>query len=204
MLLFDDTDMFISGDSETRHYDFPDMQVIKYGSFIPKPDADTYYTHLLHTTPWREYKVGTGEWGATAPRRIAWYGEEEETGFGTLPWTPELLRLKEKIELFTGCKFNALLINLYRDGQDGVGWHCDKEERLGKDPAIASLTFGQTRPFQMRNLYNQTLPKLEIPLHHGTLLLMHGTTNTFWQHQIPKTLKSVLPRINLTFRNVIL
>ncbi|MBU2060484.1 MAG: alpha-ketoglutarate-dependent dioxygenase AlkB, partial [Bacteroidetes bacterium] len=98
--------------------------------------------------------------------------------------------------------FNAVLLNLYRDGNDSVAWHSDKENNTGKNPTIASITFGETRIFKLRHKFNKELAVIEIPLHHGSFLLMSGTTNTFWQHQVPKTVKQILPRINLTFRQV--
>ena len=101
----------------------------------------------------------------------------------------------------TGIEFNAVLLNLYRNGNDSVAWHSDKEHMIGKNPRIASVTFGQTRPFRLRHK-SKVPPQLKIPLHHGTLLLMSGTTNTFWEHHIPKSSKEMLPRINLTFRLV--
>ncbi|WP_081663294.1 alpha-ketoglutarate-dependent dioxygenase AlkB family protein [Flavobacterium subsaxonicum] len=114
-----------------------------------------------------------------------------------------MLFLKEKVDKETGLSFNALLPNLYRDGGDSVAWHSDKEHRIGKNPNIAFLTFGQTRPFRFRHKTDKSLPQIEIPLHHGTLLLISGTTNTYWEHHIPKSAKDMLPRINLTFRKVI-
>jgi alkylated DNA repair dioxygenase AlkB len=138
----------------------------------------------------------------TTPRMIAWYGEKEEAGEDTRPWTPELLELRQKVEQEIGLESNAVLLNLYRDGNDSVAWHSDKEHKIGSNPNIASLTFGQTRPFRFRHKTNKEIGQVEIPLHHGTLLLMSGTTNTFWEHHIPKSSKEMLPRINLTFRQV--
>lgn len=102
----------------------------------------------------------------------------------------------------TKIKFNAVLLNLYRDGKDGVSWHSDKTHNANKDMNIASVTFGQTRMFRLRHKFIKHLPQIEIPLHHGSFLLMAGKTNTFWEHQVPKTTREVLPRINLTFRQV--
>src|SRR5690606_8686863 len=95
------------------------------------------------------------------------------------------------------------LLNLYRNGQDGVSWHSDNINRSGINPVIASVTFGETRMFRLRHKFRKDIPQVEIPLHHGSFLLMAGTTNSFWEHQVPKTARKVLPRINLTFRKVI-
>lgn len=202
MLLFNDSDMFTAGSAPKKHYYLPDLELMQYDSFIDKNDADAYYTSLLHNTPWREYEMPMYNKIVTAPRMVAWYGSDDEAGSSAIPWTPELLCLKEKVEKETGFQFNAVLLNLYRNGNDSVAWHSDKEHRIGKNPNIASVTFGQTRPFRFRHKTDKKLTQIEILLHHGTLLLMSGTTNTFWEHHIPKSAKAMLPRINLTFRKV--
>lgn len=202
MTLFNDTDLFTTGNSQKKHIDCPDLELMHYDGFISKEQADNYYTTLLHTTPWREYQMPMYDKIVTAPRMIAWYGEQEEAEENALPWTPQLLALRTKVELETDLQFNAVLLNLYRDGSDSVAWHSDKEHRIGRNPNIASVTFGQTRPFKFRHKNNKEAGQVEILLHHGTLLLMSGTTNTYWEHHIPKSAKQMLPRINLTFRQV--
>lgn len=202
MTLFNDTDLFTMGSSPKKYVDLPDMQLMQYDSFIKKETADHFYTRLLQDTPWHQYKMPMYDKMVVSPRMVAWYGTPEKAGEDTLPWTPELLLLREKVEEETGLKFNAVLLNLYRDGNDSVSWHSDKEHKIGRNPNIASLTFGQTRPFRFRHKTNREIAQLEIALHHGTLLLMSGTTNTFWEHHIPKSAKPLLPRINLTFRQV--
>ena len=202
MTLFNDIDLFNSGTEGKKTYDLPDLELMKLDAFIPKEEADRYYHTLLHNTPWHEYQMPMYDKVVTAPRMIAWYGEQNEAGESSLPWTPELLELREKVEKGTGLSFNAVLLNLYRNGNDSVAWHSDKEHKIGKNPSIASVTFGQSRPFRFRHKSNKTIGQLEIPLHHGTLLLMSGTTNTYWEHHIPKSAKEMLPRINLTFRRV--
>ena len=203
MTLFDDTELFTTGSAPKRYYDLPDMELMQYDGFVPKAEADVFYEKLLHNTPWREYQMPMYDKVVTAPRMIAWYGEPEEAGDGAVPWTPELLTLRKKVEQETGLSFNAVLLNLYRNGSDSVAWHSDKEHRIGSNPNIASLTFGQTRQFKFRHKTNHEIGQVKIPLHHGTLLLMSGTTNTYWEHHIPKSAKEMLPRINLTFRKVL-
>ncbi|MFL9845589.1 alpha-ketoglutarate-dependent dioxygenase AlkB family protein [Flavobacterium rhizosphaerae] len=202
MILFNDTDLFTGGTSPKKYYNLPDLEIMQYDGFIPKEEADRYYIALLHNTPWHQYQMPMYDKVVTAPRMIAWYGEQEEAGEDMQSFTPALLELRRKVEQETGLKFNAVLLNLYRDGNDSVAWHSDKEHNIGSNPNIASLTFGQTRPFRFRHKNNKEIERIEIPLHHGTLLLMSGTTNTFWEHHIPKTSKEMLPRINLTFRQV--
>lgn len=202
MLLFEESDLFSIGSDIRKTFDLPDLGLMLYEGFIPKAEADRYYKQLLEATPWREYQMPMYDKVVTAPRMIAWYGTADEAGESALPWTPELLELRRRVERETGLEFNAVLLNLYRNGNDSVAWHSDREHIIGQNPNIASVTFGQTRPFRLRHKVDKSLQQLEIPLHHGTLLLMHGTTNTFWEHHIPKSAKQMLPRINLTFRHV--
>ncbi len=202
MLLFNESDLFTTGSGIRKDFELPDLGLMLYEGFIPKADADSYYNHLLHATPWREYQMPMYDKVVTAPRMVAWYGAADEAGENALPWTSELLELRCKVEQETGLVFNAVLLNLYRNGNDSVSWHSDKEHLIGQKPNIASVTFGQTRPFRLRHKSRKDVQQLEIPLNHGTLLLMHGTTNTFWEHHIPKSAKEMLPRINLTFRQV--
>ena len=112
-----------------------------------------------------------------------------------------LLEIKEKIENITSFKFNSVLANLYRDGNDSMGLHSDDEKELGKNPVIASLSLGETREIYFKHK-NKKL-NLVIPQASGQLLLMHGKTQQYWKHEIKKTKKIKKPRINLTFRNII-
>ncbi len=119
-----------------------------------------------------------------------------------LPWIPAILEIKDKIEPLAGVTFNGVLLNLYRDGRDSMGWHSDDEKELGKGSVIASVSLGATRRFVFRRRDNNTI-KQELNLAHGDLLIMRGETQQYWQHQVPKTAKKVGPRINLTFRLII-
>ena len=141
------------------------------------------------------------------PRLTALYGSEGKPysysgiKMNPIPFTTTLNDIKKKIESLTQEKFNTVLLNLYRDGKDGNGWHSDDEKELGTQPTIASISFGAERPFQLRHKKENL--KCKFVLEHGSLLLMKGTTQEFWQHQIPKSKKILNQRINLTFRNII-
>jgi alkylated DNA repair dioxygenase AlkB len=117
-------------------------------------------------------------------------------------FTHALLEIKEQVEKVALVKFTSCLLNYYRDGKDSNGWHSDDEKELGKNPVIASVSLGAPRMFHFRNKKDKTL-KHKLPLEHGSLLLMQGTTQHYWQHQLPKTAKNVGGRINLTFRVII-
>jgi alkylated DNA repair dioxygenase AlkB len=118
-------------------------------------------------------------------------------------WHPLLLNIKSRIESVCDRTFNGVLLNYYRDGNDGVAWHADDEAELGKNPVIGSVSFGGTRKFSLKH------KKIEHPHHkklvnidltHGSLLLMRGACQSCWLHQIAKTKKQIEPRVNLTFR----
>lgn len=199
MILFDDTEMFTSGTSGKKIFDVPDADLMLIDSFFSKEESDNYYNILLNTTTWREYEMPMYDKMVTAPRMIAWYDDSDSTA-GKSGWPKELRTIKSRVEKESQIKFNAVLLNLYRNGKDGVSWHSDKTRSENKDMNIASVTFGETRMFRLRHKFSKHLPQIEIPLHHGSFLLMAGKTNSFWEHQVPKTARDVLPRINLTFR----
>jgi alkylated DNA repair dioxygenase AlkB len=142
------------------------------------------------------------------PRLVAWHGAPGAvyTYSGALheprPWTTELKIVRERVEQLCGASFNSVLLNLYRDGRDGMGWHADDERELGRNPVIASVSFGAPRRFRLRHRGNSGEP-VTVPLTDGSLLLMAGATQHHWLHAVPKTAAAVGERINLTFRRVL-
>ena len=115
---------------------------------------------------------------------------------------PLLLDIEDRVRKVCDTEFTSVLLNLYRDGKDSNGWHADNEKELGKNPIIASLSFGAERFFHLKHR-NQKELRLKIPLTSGSLFLMEGETQSHWLHQIAKTARPVGPRINLTFRKII-
>nr|WP_315197512.1 alpha-ketoglutarate-dependent dioxygenase AlkB [uncultured Flavobacterium sp.] len=201
MILFNDTEMFSSGTAGKKIFDVPDADLMLIDCFFTKEESDNYYNIFLNTTSWHEYEMPMYDKMVTAPRMVSWYDDRERTS-GKFNWPKELRIIKTRVEKETLINFNAVLLNLYRNGKDSVSWHSDKTQSENKDMNIASVTFGETRMFRLRHKFLKHLPQIEIPLHHGSFLLMAGKTNSFWEHQVPKTAKDVLPRINLTFRQV--
>jgi alkylated DNA repair dioxygenase AlkB len=115
---------------------------------------------------------------------------------------PVILELKARVEAACDAPFNSVLLNLYRDGADSMGWHSDDEPELGERPVIASLSLGATRRFRLRHRLRKELEPVAIDLENGSLLIMAGETQRFWKHQISKTKRVSGPRVNLTFRNI--
>lgn len=138
------------------------------------------------------------------PRYTSWYGDKNKSytysGIRSEPneWNKGLLYIKQKIEEVADVRFNSVLLNWYRDGEDHLNWHADDEPELGKNPVIGSVNFGETRDFLIRK--NDQSAKIAIPLKHGTLLIMRGEMQHFWQHSIPKRKQVTKVRFNLTFR----
>jgi alkylated DNA repair dioxygenase AlkB len=177
--------------------------------FLGEDEASHYFQQLEEELDWHREKIkifGKEYW---QPRLLAWYGDPEArysySGIAhePLPWHPLLLDLKEKIEASIQDHFNSVLANLYRDGQDSMGWHSDNEPELGNQPVIASLSLGGRRRFAFRPRKSFEGKRQSFDLGHGSLLIMKGQTQARWQHQIAKTKKQVHPRINLTFRQII-
>lgn len=166
--------------------------------FLGGEEADNFFTRLRADTPWQQKP---GIFGHKQPRLTASYGDPGLTYHysGTvnpaLPWTPELLAIKNRIEAVQG-RYNFCLLNCYRSGADSVGLHADNEPGIGD--TIASLSLGATRLFRLR--HNTTRETLDFQLAHGTLLIMGGTLQQFWKHEVPKTARPIGERINLTFR----
>lgn len=155
--------------------------------------------------PWRQDEIRVYGKLYPQPRLTALYGNNNRSYsysgivMKPLPFSDTLLEIRRKISVLTNVEFTSCLLNLYRDGKDSNGWHSDDEKELGKNPVIASVSLGQERYFHLRHKKLKQL-KQKILLEHGSLLLMRGQTQHFWQHQIPKTTRQIGERINLTFR----
>ncbi|BDB52741.1 alpha-ketoglutarate-dependent dioxygenase AlkB family protein [Flavobacterium ammonificans] len=193
--------------SEPLLLDLPDAEIIYYPQFFDKEQADKIYTELLQEIAWQQDTITIYGKTHPQPRLTALYGNEGKPySYSNItmhpqPWNSLLQKIKYYIEATTECQFTNVLLNQYRDGKDSNGWHADNEKELGHNPIIASLSFGAERVFQLK--HNTIVDaKKSITLEHGSLLLMKGSTQHFWKHQIPKTAKPVGTRINLTFRSI--
>ena len=179
-----------------------------YPGFFSPEKSDLYFQQLQKNLEWKWEPIKMFGKMVMQPRLTALYGDPGRpygySGISMKPlvWNRELLEMKEVIESFSGVLFTHVLCNLYRDGQDSMGWHRDNEAVLGRNPNIASVTFGATRVFQIRH-YETKSHKIDIPLTHGSLLLMSGESQHYWEHQLPKSKKVVGTRINLTFRKLL-
>lgn len=184
-------------DGETKYFD----------EFFLKVEADQFFKKLMTQIKWRQEPIKLFGKAIMQPRLTALYGDPDKPyGYSGIemqafPWTDFLMEIKTRVEGKAQASFTHVLLNYYRDGRDSMGWHRDNEAVLGPNPTIASLSFGETREFQIRH-YVQKKVRLKVPLDHGSLLIMSGSSQHYWQHQIPKTSKNLGPRINLTFRKI--
>ena len=185
-----------------------DGEILFMRNFFTPSEAKHYFDLLQNNISWKQEEVRFYGKTYPVPRKTAWYGYEgfnySYSGINCLPeiWTKELLEIKFQIEKFiTGEDFTSVLLNLYNDGNDKMGWHADNEKELGENPTIASVSLGETRRFDIKHRQNPDL-NFKFELTSGSLLIMRGALQHHWVHQIPAQKKVKNPRINLTFRTI--
>ena len=184
-----------------------DGEIHYHESFLSARVADAWLWILMSKLQWQEETLFIAGRNVRVPRLTAWYGTAAAkyrysgATHHPLPWTQELLPLKDLVESLSGFSFNSVLGNFYRNGNDSIGWHADDERELGPRPLIASLSLGAERTFEIRHNGNGEI--LRMPLHPGSLLIMSGDFQSCWKHRIPKDSAIQAPRINLTFRNIL-
>jgi alkylated DNA repair dioxygenase AlkB len=175
------------------------------GFFDPEHCA-ALFTSLRSTIDWKEDQLLMFGKLITTKRKVAWVGDAgcsyTYSGVKKFPqaWTADLLHIKHKLESLTHSAFNSCLLNLYHDGDEGMGWHSDDEKELDSSAPIASVSLGGARKFAFKHKFDKT--SVSLFLEDGSLLLMQPPTQEFWQHSLTKTKRPVAPRINLTFRAI--
>jgi alkylated DNA repair dioxygenase AlkB len=183
-----------------------DGTVDYYGKILLSEETNQYFDSLMQNIQWEKDEVIIFGKHITTRRKVAWYGDSEylytysNTTKRALAWTKELSGLKQIVEGYAGMKFNSCLLNLYHNGNEGMGWHSDDEKPLGKNNIIASLSFGAERKFSFK--HKQTKQTVSLVLEHGSLLIMKDATQSNWLHSLPKSKNIIQPRINLTFRTI--
>jgi alkylated DNA repair dioxygenase AlkB len=184
-----------------------DGLVTYHENFYTKLECNEFYSTLMKNVDWLQQPIKLFGKRIMQPRLTAFYSDDEidykysGIRMRSNSWIQPLIEVKSRIENFSSFTFNSALLNLYRDGNDSMGWHRDNEKELGLDPDIASVSFGAERIISFRHLTDKT-DKILINLAAGSLLLMSGKTQNYWYHCIPKTKKIISPRINITFRNI--
>lgn len=185
-----------------------DGTVHYYGALMSQSQANDYLNKLLETIAWKNDEAIIFGKLIITKRKVAWYGDSSfkytysNTTKEALPWTNELLQLKALAEKTTGETYNSCLLNLYHDGTEGMAWHSDGEKDLKKNGAIASMSFGAERKFAFKNKH--TKETITTILRNGSLLVMKDETQTHWLHRLPPTKLVTKPRVNLTFRTIVM
>ena len=179
-----------------------------HGKIYNFEEQKIYFQQLMNTITWKNDEAYLFGKHIITKRKVAWYGDSEfqytysNVTKHSLIWTNELRLLKQRVEQECNTVFNSCLLNLYHSGDEGMAWHSDDEKSLGNNTTIASLTFGAARKFSFKHKKNQQ--KIDVVLESGSLLVMKENTQTNWLHRLPPTKKVQSPRINLTFRTIVL
>ena len=186
----------------------PDALFEYYPNFFNIEEANLLWDKLMNETPWQQDDITIFGKKIAQPRLTCLFGNEGKpysySGLTMQPqlWNPTLIYIKDKVEQIVQQNFTTVLANLYRNEKDSNGWHADNEKELGRNPIIASVSFGEARKFQLKhNTISEA--KINLILNHGSLLLMKEGSQIHYKHQIPKATQAKNPRINLTFRTIL-
>ncbi|MBD0401811.1 alpha-ketoglutarate-dependent dioxygenase AlkB [Flammeovirga sp. EKP202] len=179
-----------------------------YGKVFSFAEATSLYQNLFSTIDWQSDLIKMFGKEILTKRKMAWYGLEpyeytySKVKKTALLFNDTLLQLLKVVEEKTGETYNSCLLNLYHDGNEGMGYHSDNEKEMKEYGAIASLSLGAERKFSFK--HRETKEKVNLLLEHGSLLVMKGETQKHWVHALPVSKRVLKPRINLTFRTVVL
>ena len=195
-------------DKEPIFLNLPDAEFIYYPNFFSKEKADLFLETLTKEIAWQQDDITIFGKKIAQPRLTALYGNDGKSyGYSNIvmqphPFNSVLTFIKEEIESIINEHFTTVLLNYYRNERDSNGWHAKKEKELGRDPVIASVSFGEARMFQIKHNTKKGI-KQSLLLEHGSLLVMKNGAQIHYKHQIPKATQTKNPRINLTFRKIL-
>ncbi|HCG79197.1 MAG TPA: alpha-ketoglutarate-dependent dioxygenase AlkB [Oceanospirillales bacterium] len=179
-----------------------------FPQWLSSHESDSLLSRLQSDIAWQQPSITIYGKRHPIPRLQAWMGNRAHTyrysgtDFTSVTWPDYLASLAKDLSQIAGVEFNSVLLNLYRNGQDSMGWHSDDEPELGETPVIASLSLGAERDFTLRPS-GATRQAHSLPLQHGSLLIMKAGMQSDWQHALPRRARVSKPRINLTFRKII-
>lgn len=192
--------------TNTQNLLHQDGIALYYEKAIPENKIKQLFDELLHHISWENERVVMFGKEIITKRKVAFYSDPSiaytyasRTKVG-LPWKETLVTLKNMVESITKEKYNACLLNLYHNGEEAMGWHCDNEKEILANSSIASLSIGASRKFSFK--HKETKETISIQLENGSLLEMKGPIQQHWWHALPKSKKITESRINLTFRQM--
>ncbi len=189
-----------------QHFVLPQAELLFWPKWLSEDQAKRCYQQLAQQLNWQQPAIKIFGKAVLIPRQQVWMGDPhcsyKYSGvlFEPEPWHPLVWQLTDRVNQLCQTRFNSVLLNWYADGQQHMGWHSDDEVELGLDPQIASLSLGQQRFFDLKHKTLGT--QLKLGLGHGSLLLMTGQCQQYWQHRVPKMASATEGRINLTFREI--
>ena len=203
------TDLFSTADPDTgEEIALADAEVTMRPHFLPRSAADRFFDTFMREIAWEQRKVFVwGKWHEQ-PRLVAWYGDPHAvysysgTSMTPVAWTATLIELRQLVEAVARVRFNSVLLNLYRNEQDRMGWHSDDEPELGPQPVIASVSLGETREVLFKRRGKHARASQKVAMTHGSLMIMAGDTQKNWLHSVGRKGARCGPRINLTFREI--
>lgn len=192
----------------------PGLALRCWPGWLKPQEAAALFEQLQREVPWKQEAIQLYGRRHLQPRLTCWMADAgcsyRYSGLEQRiePWHPAVLELLDRLDAACGCRFNAVLLNLYRDGRDAMGWHADDEPELDATAPIASISLGATRSFRLRprprdsRIGEISAQAHSLELAHGDLLVMDPPTQRHWQHALPRRLRVHEPRLNLTFRLV--
>lgn len=187
--------------------DLPGAELALASRWLDAEVADRLLAECVADIPWETHRIRIYGREVDSPRLSCWIGDPEatyvysRTRFEPHPWTAMLASIRTDVEAACSTRFNSVLANYYRDGDDTMGWHSDDEPELGTHPVIASVSLGAERVFRfrLREAQETRRKSVDIRLPHGSLLRMAGATQRHYQHALPRA-PGAGARVNLTFR----
>ena len=115
--------------------------------------------------------------------------------------TDQLKAITTRTNEVLGTNFNTILLNKYKDGDDCIGFHRDRENGWAPDSGFATLAFGAIRDFQIRS--DETKETITLSHETGQVIYMPYPLNQHNMHAVPKRKKVKTCRISLTFREIV-
>ena len=170
-------------------------RIVYTPAFVDAPTAARWFADLRGAVPWRSEKRMMYDREVEVPRLLGSFRFDPPS-----PSTPAaIVEARARVSDRLGVSFNAVGLNLYRDGRDSVAPHNDHLDEIQEGFPIALVSLGATRRMTIRE---KEAPRsaIHIDLEAGSLFVMDYATQLHYTHGVPKTSDAVGERISLAFR----